>query len=263
MRKICEMEWIFPGPGMKQYMNFAQRAALRCIVVFLVYGEKTWYDKGNGGDGVKDFPVFTTEYGVASLTLREIPYQGCAYVVIRDSLEPEKLLEECVGFCRACGAERVYATGHPVLEKWPVFTALWEMRCQRSALPDTDAALFPVVESTLERWREIYNEKVGRVPNGAWMTRQDGEKMLKQGDGYFVHRNGKLLGIGMASGETLSWVASVCPGAGREVVAALNHALAGESAVLTVASENQKAVQLYDRMGFVKTREISRWFWVK
>ena len=61
---------------------------------------------------MKDFPMFTTEYGVASLVLREIPYRGEAYITIQDSLEPEKLLEECISFCRICGAEAVYAKGH-------------------------------------------------------------------------------------------------------------------------------------------------------
>ena len=78
---------------------------------------------------MKDIPVFATEYGVASLVLKEIPYLGAAYVTVQDSLEPEKLLEECIGFCRACGAERVCATGHPALEKRPLYTAMWQMRC--------------------------------------------------------------------------------------------------------------------------------------
>ena len=34
-------------------------------------------------------------------------------------------------------------------------------------------------------------EKVKKVPNGAWMTDQDAKKMLEQGDGYFIHKNGK------------------------------------------------------------------------
>jgi hypothetical protein len=67
---------------------------------------------GKRGECMRDFPVFNTEYGVASLVLKEIPYQGVAYIVVRDTLEPEKLLKECVDFCRVCGAEAVYATGH-------------------------------------------------------------------------------------------------------------------------------------------------------
>lgn len=212
---------------------------------------------------MRDFPVFTTEYGVASLILKEIPYQGTAFIILRDSLEPEKLLEECLSFCRVCGAEAVFATGHPCLESRPVYTALWEMRCPSAELPDTDAALFPVQEATLEQWRGIYNEKVRMVPNGAWMTEKDGREMLKKGDGYFVHRDGTLLGIGRASGEMIDWVAAVRPGAGRDVVAALNHAVTADTAVLTVASENRKALSLYESLGFIKTKELSRWYRLK
>lgn len=212
---------------------------------------------------MRDFPVFTTEFGVASLVLKQIPYQGSAYITILDSLEPEKLLEECTAFCRVCGAEAVYATGHEILERYPLYTAMWEMRCSWETIPDTDAALFPVVESTLEQWREIYNNKVRSVPNGAWMTSSDGKNMLAAGDGYFIHRDGKLLGIGRAAGDTIDWVASVQPGAGRDVVAALNHGVMADAVKLTVASANTKAVALYESLGFVKTRELSRWYRVK
>lgn len=212
---------------------------------------------------MRDFPVFTTEYGVASLVLKEIPYQGVAFVIIRDSLEPEKLIGECADFCRVCGAEEIYATGHEVLEKYPFFTAMWEMRAMVSALPETDAALWPVQENTLAAWREIYNRKVRQVPNGAWMTDTEGKRMIEKGDGYFIHRGEKLLGIGRAGGGTIDWVASVQPGAGAEVVAALGHLLSEDSVVLTAASTNEKAVRLYERLGFVRTREISRWYRIK
>ena len=51
---------------------------------------------------MKDLPLFTTEHGVASLVLKEIPYQKTAYIILRDSLEPEALLKECADFCRVC-----------------------------------------------------------------------------------------------------------------------------------------------------------------
>lgn len=209
---------------------------------------------------MKDFPVFATEYGVASLVLKEIPYQAAAYITIRDSLEPEKLLEECASFCRVCGAEKVFATGHEILEARPLYTAMWEMRCAWEVIPDTDAGLFPVVESTLEQWQQIYNEKVRKVPNGAWMTSADAQEMLKAGDGYFIHKDGQMLGIGRAAGDSIDWVAAVRPGAGCDVVAALNHAVMADTVKLTVASENRKAVALYENLGFIRTREISRWY---
>ena len=209
---------------------------------------------------MKDIPVFATEYGIASLVLKEIPYQSAAYVTVRDSLEPERLLDECIGFCRACGADRIYATGHSELESRPLYTVMWQMQCSLEALPDTDAALWPVQENTLKQWQQIYNDKVRNLPNGAWMTDADARKMIEKGDGYFIHRGETLLGIGRASGDTIDWVASLQPGAGRDVVLALSHAITEETVLLTVASVNIKAVKLYENLGFLKNKELSRWF---
>ena len=212
---------------------------------------------------MKDIPVFATEYGVASLVLREIAYQKTAYVIVQDSLEPDKLVGECVSFCSACGAERIYSKGHGYLEQYPFHTAVWQMNCHRERLEDTDAALWPVQKETLEYWRGIYNQKVPKVPNGAWMTVADGEEMLKKGDGYFVHRGETLLGIGRASGSWIDWVAAVQPGAGRDVVLALSHALMEDVLSLTVASANEKAVRLYESLGFMKAKELSKWYRIR
>lgn len=212
------------------------------------------------GDCMKDFPMFTTEYGVASLVLRELPYRGEAYITIQDSLEPEKLLEECISFCRICGAEAVYAKGHEILESRPFHTAMLEMRCTRERIPDTDAALWPVQKQTMETWRELYNKKARAVPNGAWMTEADSKEMLAKGDGYFIHRGEMLLGIGRASGEMIDWVASLVPGGGRDGVCALAHAVTADTAVLTVASANEKAMKLYGDIGFIKVKELGRWY---
>ena len=209
---------------------------------------------------MKDIPFFDTQYGVAALILKEIPYQKAAYITVLDAWEPELLLQECAAFCRMCGAERVYATGHSCLDGRPLYTAIWELRRSMDGFPDTDAALWPVQEKNLEQWRGIYNEKVKRLPNAAWMTQRDGQMMLSKGDGYFVHRGEELLGIGRASGDTIDWVASLKPGAGRDVVCALAHALWSDNVILTVASENEKALKLYDSLGFINSREISRWY---
>ena len=211
---------------------------------------------------MKDFPVFTTEYGVASLILREVPYQGIAYIRIQATQEPEKLLKECVSFCRMVGAERICATGHESLVGYPFYTAVWEMACLRESLGQTEAALWPVTEETSARFRELYNEKVKKIPNAAWMDGKEEKRMLEKGDGYFVHRDGKLLGIGRVEGETLLFLASFAPGAGPDVIRALASVSREERCVLDVASENVKALALYERLGFIKVGERSRWFLV-
>ena len=212
---------------------------------------------------MKDFPVFTTENGVASLTLREIPYRGIAYIKIQSSVTPEALIEECAEFCTVCGAEMIVATGHPALEKYPFRNSVIQRRRPLEGLPDTDAALFPVQEKTLKQWLEIYNTGMKNVANAAWMTEKDGLEMLQKGDGYFVHRDETLLGIGRASGGKIGAIVAVQKGAGADVVLALCHALTEDSAMLEVASNNDRAVRLYDRLGFLPTAEISRWYRIK
>ncbi len=211
---------------------------------------------------MKNIPVFTTHNGVATLTLQEIPTQGCAYIHIQSALEPEKLLEDCVSFCRMVGANQIYAKGHTLLEKFPLHTALWEMCCHRDSLADTDAALWPVQDQTAGEFREIYNKKIRRIPNAAWMSEKEVARIAASGEGYFVHRDSKLLGIGIIDGGEMRFVASLAPGAGADVVRALAHGITEERIVLQVSSENHKAVKLYGSLGFVKTREISRWYCV-
>lgn len=209
---------------------------------------------------MKDIPVFTTEYGVASLILREIPYQQTAYIRIQSSLEPDKLLEECIAFCRMVGAEKIFVKEAEGLSGYPLYTAIWQMRCMTDTLGDTDAALFPVQEHTADEFQRIYNGKVSHIPNAAWMDSADKKEMLKTGEGYFVHRGEQLLGIGRVVGGEIRFLASVQPGAGADVVKALAHAVTEEAVTVEVASANEKAVKLYERLGFIKIAGLSRWY---
>lgn len=209
---------------------------------------------------MKDIPVFNTENGVASLFLREIPYRKRAHIKLQSTQNPEALLRECVDFCRLCGAEWIDAAGHEYLEQYPLITAILAMQRPREGLAETDACLYPVTESTVQQWLDIYNERMADIPNAAYMDSADGKKLLKTGDGYFVHRDGKLLGIGKAAGDFIDTVISVVPGMGETVALALASVLTEDTVKLMVASENHRAVGLYQRMGFVKTKELSRWY---
>ena len=209
---------------------------------------------------MRDFPVFTTENGVGSLVLKEIPYRGTAYITIQDSSSAEEFLNECVQFCKAVGAETVCASGHAILDSYPLYTAVYRMSAQWEMIPQSHACLFPVTEKTLPRWCEIYNRKMLHVDNASYMSENAARELLKRGDGYFIHKDGTLLGIGIASDDRIACVASVVPDGGREVVGALKNALICDRVVLEVASTNLKAIKLYESLGFVKTSEISRWY---
>lgn len=209
---------------------------------------------------LKDIPVFTTEYGVASLVLKEIPDRGVAYVKLQASADPEMLLKECVEFCRVCGAEIIFASGDECLSNYPCTATLVQMQRQKEGIEISDASVFPVTDETVHRWREIYNEKMSAVPNASYMRVMDEKNYLADGDCYFVHRKGELLGIGKASGDTIHTIASVQAGAGKSVLLALASLLTDDTIRLTVAKENTKAVTLYERLGFVQVREEARWY---
>ena len=211
---------------------------------------------------MKDIPMFTTDYGVASLVLKEIPYRGQAYVRVLD-VQPgqmPELVAECVSFCRMVGADVVYATGQDDLAQWPVYTSVYEM--QGDALIDWEKTenLFPVTEQTVTRWREIYNERMRGVDNAATLESRDEKRILESGGAYFVHRQGELLGIGWLDEGKLLAVASAVPGAGERVMNTLMSLDEGGRLCLEVASTNERAIRLYERLGFIKTREISCWY---
>lgn len=209
---------------------------------------------------MRDFPVFPTEYGVASLILKEIPYRKTAYITIQASQELEKLLEECAGFARMCGAEQVWATGVDMPEGYPLHTAVYEMTCQTWLDEEKLACCFPVTEQTVGRWRQIYNERMAGVDNAATLEGRDEEKILTSGGAYFVHDRGRLLGIGWVEESTLLAMAAVEPGAGERVMHTMMSLLPGQVMRLEVASTNARAIRLYEGLGFVKTREVFRWY---
>lgn len=211
---------------------------------------------------MRDFPIFTTEYGVASLILKEIPYRGIAYIRIRD-VQPEDLralLAECISFCRMAGAEHIYAAGHPGLEGYPHYGSVLEMRGEARVNPEKLASLFPVTEATAAKWREIYNRAMAAVPNAATLECRDEEELIQAVGSYFIHRDGNLLGIGWLEDTKLLALAATERGAGETVMNTLMSLVEGSAMTLEVASNNEKAIRLYERLGFVKTGELTRWF---
>lgn len=211
---------------------------------------------------MRDFPIFTTEYGVSSLYLKEIPYKNAAYIRIRDVQKDffEEHLQECVSFCRMAGAERIFAADHSRLEGYPLYTAVYEMRGSVCPEPEREACLFPVTEETVSKWRTIYNEAMCRVDNSETLESRDEKRILQSGGAYFVHRNGALLGIGWIEDGILLAVAAVKKGAGETVLRTLATLTEDGQLRLEVASTNARAIRLYERLGFLKTAEITRWY---
>lgn len=210
---------------------------------------------------MQNIPVFTTDTGVSTLILKEIPYKKVAFVRVQD-VQPGGLkahLEECARFCVMAGAERILASGGEDFSGYPLYNVIWRM--SMPLLPwEPEANLWPVTEETVAQWRELYNRGMKPWDNHATLTAQDEPEILASGGAYFVHREGNLLGLGWVQGKELSALVSTQPGMGETVARTLLSLISGDVVTLEVASNNLPAIRLYERMGFVKTGEVSRWY---
>lgn len=209
---------------------------------------------------MKDFPVFTTEFGVASLILREIPYRGEAFILIQDTRQPEELLAECISFCRICGAEKIYVRGHEIAQRYPLHCIVYEMRGVARVDGSKVENLWPVTEETIGRWRDFLNEKMRPVDNSGTLEKKGEQEILSSGGAYFVHHEGELLGAGWLAGNELLLVAAAKPGTGERVCHTLFSLIPDEEVKLDVVSTNVRAIRLYEKLGFVKTAEHRRWY---
>ena len=86
------------------------------------------------------------------------------------------------------------------------------------------------------------------------------KKYISRGGCYFVHEGDILLGIGLVSDEKIEAIAACKPGAGETVLLTLCNAMFSETVTVDVASANIPALRLYQRLGFQKSAEISRWY---
>ncbi len=213
---------------------------------------------------MRDIPFFTTDSGVSALALKEIPYRSEAYIRV---LEVQKTglsdhIAQCASFCRMAGAEKIYATGHPDLDRWPLYTAVAEMRGSAWVDKEKLACVFPVTEATVTQWRGYYNRKMSGVDNAATLESRDEKRILDSGGAYYIHENGTLLGIGWLEDCKLLAIAAE-PGQGQRVLHSLMSLVEGASMTLEVASTNSRAIRLYEKLGFLKVSEISRWYKIR
>ena len=211
---------------------------------------------------MRDLPFFITDNGVADLILKEIPYKQTAYIRVREAQpgELELLIGECRSFCRMAGAERIYATGHPELERWPLYTEVLAMRGTAWVDREKLCSLFPVTDQTVTQWRKIYNERMASVHNSATLETRDEKRIVESAGAYFIHENGELLGIGWLEDTALLAVASVKSGAGEKVMHTLMSLVEGAVMSLEVASTNGRAIKLYEKLGFLPVASVSRWY---
>lgn len=210
---------------------------------------------------MRDIPVFTTQYGVASLILSQIPYRKEAYIRVQAETDPERLIGECARFCRIAGAEKVYATGSRSLSNNKLHCSVVTMSGGYNQSDATDAVLVPANEETLENWREICNDRMKNVDNASYLTVSQAKILL--GKSYFVYKNSNLIGICAGKEGKIDVVASVVSGSGEDIVLALCQQMNVSNVMCEVASTNTAAVKLYERLGFRFNDDVTDWYCVE
>ena len=209
---------------------------------------------------MRDIPMFATENGVASLIFKKIPYTKEAFVHIRDSASCNELMKECIDVCRMAGAEKVFATGHNMLEDRELLCSVLRYTASKDKMPETDCAVLAVSIEQKDWWRQLYNDKMSAVPSAAPLSDGDLMELIQQQKAFCVYRECSLIGIGVAYKGEIHAVVSITPGAGKSIVPALASILDTPIVSLSVASSNQKAIMLYQSLGFEAVDVVAKWY---
>lgn len=214
---------------------------------------------------MQNIPIFTAANGLATLILREIPFSGRAYVMFRSVWkDPAALAAECASFCRMAGAGEVYVS-HDCKEL-PLAHAydMVELRCEKEALPAlTDPVeLLPLTAERAEEWLEVYNRSFAPIPGAAAYDRREMTRLMKDKTAFWVERDGSCAAIVEEKPDGLAAIAVLPRYRGLGTATALTALHRAQAQVLTVrtASTNERALAMYDRLGFQTKEIVSRWW---
>ena len=217
---------------------------------------------------MNNIPVFTVQSGAATLILREIPVSEKAYILLRTVLPgmEESLVSECASFCNMCGAKQVFASWEdgdlPFLS--PAYD-IYLLHVAKSALPDgKPVTLTPMTPENDAIYQRIYNRCFYSVYHAASYDRGQIARIYREGQRAFLalYEKNRPYGIGELHGDELAAIA-VLPkyrGRGTDLAISLLRLCPGEDLHVTVASDNESAMRLYEKLGFHLMGIESKWF---
>lgn len=211
-----------------------------------------------GGEGrgvMKNIPLFTSEYGVATLILEEIPTKQAGFVLVRSTDNLAGLLADGAKFCRMCGAEVVYGTGDFDFFDYQLAYELLEFSAEKHQLPKPDGKmkLVAVDDSNASPFLQKYDQIfAGQVGIGA--------PKLEEGIGYLVYEGEEWVGIGQIAPGRLEVIGSLKRGMGYDIAAALLAGISAEIITLQVCSLNETAIKLYEKLGFQQGNVMSQYY---
>lgn len=214
---------------------------------------------------MKNIPLFTSSFGLTTLILREISWNGRAYVLVREIWhDGAALLDECRAFCLAVGAREVYAAWAEGVETLPAAHAydMLVMSCPKAALPVGELPLVPLSRENADDYLEIYQRCFRDVPSAASYDRKSLERLYDEDLAWLVPVAGGYGAIAEISKTGLEGIA-VLPehrGLGYPLAATVLQMVPSSVVHLRVASTNRRALALYRRLGFTEEAPARPWY---
>ncbi len=219
---------------------------------------------------MKNIPVYMACAGTASLVLQEIPHRKTAYIMLHtvfpDGLS--SLLEETAAFCRSCGAETclVSPADSGAVPSAPRACDVYELTAEKSRLPAPEHPfhLEPISPDNDSIFQRIYNLCFKDVTLALTYDRAQIARIYRSGQKGFLALSDDSVpcGIGEIHGNELAAVGLLPEyrGQGRRLVLSLLQNCPGPEIRLTVASDNDRALRLYEHLGFRQTGIESSWY---
>lgn len=217
---------------------------------------------------MNNIPVFTGQGGTATLILREIPISEKGYVLLRTVLpgQEQALSAECASFCRMCGAKEVFVSwAEGALDFLPHAYDIYRLHVEKSALPEGKPVhLAPMTPANDSVYQRIYNRCFFPISHALSYDRGQIQRIYRERQSAYLALTDQHqpYGIGELHGNELAAVA-VLPkyrGMGTDLTLALLNRCPGEDLSVTVASDNDAAMHLYEKLGFHLAGVESRWF---
>ena len=175
-----------------------------------------------------------------------------------------ELLEECRGFCRAVGAEEIFASWDTAELPGEHAYDMVEMTCRKADLPQpaNPVELEQVTPETAEAYLRIYNQCFYAVPSAASYGRKSLEPLYGEDLAWLARVDGQYAAVAEISKDGLEGIA-VLPefrGLGFNLAAAVLQMVPNPVVRLKVASTNERARRLYARLGFTEEKVSRRWY---